>query len=218
MVKVERPESLSIPKELLFAALAIISVGLLVFELTQDLMEEQRKWLTALDLTIAGLFLTYFIIGIARANDRKRFFRERWYELIASIPFPVTTLQALRPLRIIRVIRIIRLAARLKRVADSTVDGAAFQLLNLFLIVTTIVFAGAVAFFEFEQASNPQVKTLFDAFWWAMVTSTTVGYGDISPITTEGRISAMLLMLVGIGTVGSVIAILTNRFTNTESR
>jgi voltage-gated potassium channel len=59
-----------------------------------------------------------------------------------------------------------------------------------------------LGFHSFEFGPNPNVANLWDSFWWAMVTVTTVGYGDIYPVTSGGRLIAIALMLVGIGTLG----------------
>lgn len=199
-------------KELGFAALAFLSVGLLVFELTSTVDAAQTQLIATLDLGIAGIFLLDFFIGLNAADSKGKFFKERWYEIIAAIPLTDSAIRTFRAIRLIRVVRVIRLAARFKRIADSSADRAASQLFNLWLVDTTIIFAAALAFFDFEYGVNPKVHNLFDAFWWAMVTITTIGYGDIYPITTEGRIVAMALMIVGIGTIGSVVSIASGRF------
>lgn len=55
-----------------------------------------------------------------------------------------------------------------------------------------------IAFYHFEHDINPHVKSLFDAVWWGMATVTTLGYGDIVPMTTEGRFIALGLMTTGL--------------------
>lgn len=57
---------------------------------------------------------------------------------------------------------------------------------------------GAYVFYHLESGMNPNVQHFFDAYWWAMSTVTTVGFGDIVPMTTEGRLVAMFLMVTGI--------------------
>ena len=61
---------------------------------------------------------------------------------------------------------------------------------------------GADLFHAFEYGVNENVQSFFDSIWWAMVTITTVGYGDIAPVTTGGRVVSMLLMMLGIGFLG----------------
>jgi voltage-gated potassium channel len=61
-----------------------------------------------------------------------------------------------------------------------------------------------------SKTINPNIRSIGDAFWWAVVTSTTVGYGDISPVTAEGRIIA--IMLIGIGAIGAFTATVASFF------
>lgn len=69
-----------------------------------------------------------------------------------------------------------------------------------------VIMAGALGFHYMEAGVNPNVHSLWDSFWWTVVTLTTVGYGDIYPVTTGGRILAIFLMLGGIATFSAVTA------------
>ena len=78
------------------------------------------------------------------------------------------------------------------------------------ILAALIFFIGVFGYLFY--ASEPQVKTFGDGIWWALVTITTVGYGDITPLTTLGRIVAGLLMLLGLGLIATITAIVSAKF------
>ena len=75
-----------------------------------------------------------------------------------------------------------------------------------------IVGLGAMGILAVERGHNNSILTIGDALWWAVVTTTTVGYGDVSPVTGEGRLIAVGLMIVGIGFLGVFTATITSFF------
>ena len=77
----------------------------------------------------------------------------------------------------------------------------------LFTIIASVSIFGFVFF-----VTEPQVKSFGDGMWWALVTITTVGYGDITPMTTVGRFVASGLMFVGLALISSVTAIISVKF------
>lgn len=181
-----------------------MSVGLLVYELSADLLIEQLKIIHTIDLIIAILFLSDFIFGLYLSDNKKRYIRKNWADLLASIPVSHGIYRSFRFLRLIRVIRVIRVIARINRVghiADKIAQDSS-KYVYMGAITSTIVLSGAVLFFSMELGINSQVNNFFDAIWWAVVTTTSVGYGDIYPITWEGRVVGMLLMIFGVGLVG----------------
>ncbi len=80
------------------------------------------------------------------------------------------------------------------------------------LTTAVVVGLGATGIYAVEGGQNANIRSIGDAFWWAIVTTTTVGYGDVSPVTTEGRFIATALMLVGIGFIGVFTATITSFF------
>ena len=72
------------------------------------------------------------------------------------------------------------------------------------LVAVAVVIVGAAVAYRAEHATNPGFATFGDALWWAIVTLTTVGYGDIVPKTTAGRADGVMIMIVGVGVLGAL--------------
>ena len=86
--------------------------------------------------------------------------------------------------------------------------------LSLLLVATTaIILTGAIVIF-FAESGHPdsQITTLLDAVWWTVSTVTTVGYGDIVPVTDVGKIVAIFYMIFGIAVLGTFLSVLGTRF------
>lgn len=77
----------------------------------------------------------------------------------------------------------------------------------LTVVANTSILLGALAMYLAERAVNPDLGSFFDAIWWSVSTITTVGYGDITPVTPPGRLVGMLLMLFGTATFGAFTAL-----------
>lgn len=132
-------------------------------------------------------------------------------DLLAILP-------SYRPLRILRVLLIFRLF-KLFRYFNSlklfveVLASKRFELYTLGILLGFIVFIGSTAVYLFEKtAHNSQVTSLFDAVYFTIVTVSTVGYGDITPQTTGGRIVAMILILSGLGVFSFLTSIMVSAF------
>ena len=98
---------------------------------------------------------------------------------------------------------LIRLA-RLSRVVMATRGARRLfeRLGRVALVAVAIIFVGAAVAYRVEHAANPGFATYGDSLWWAIVTLTTVGYGDIVPKTTAGRVDGIMIMVTGISVLG----------------
>ena len=85
--------------------------------------------------------------------------------------------------------------------------------ISLFVTACTVIVVGAFAMYTIESPhDDAQIKTLLDAFWWTFATTTTVGYGDIVPVTDLGRTVAMFYMFFGIAIAGIFVSIIGTRY------
>ena len=133
--------------------------------------------------------------------------RRAWFDLLLIIvtpPFGVPdAMQGIRSLRLLRLLRLLRafgVAAMGFRLAQRHFGQKKFHYVLMVACATVIL--GAVAVFALEADENKGIRHFGDALWWAITTVTTVGYGDITPVTPEGRLVAVVLMLAGIGVIG----------------
>lgn len=175
--------------EIAMALLAVLVVALLPFDSTGPVQ--------VANLTVWAVFVADYFIRLVLATDRRRHFRANLIDLIAIMPADFFRLARL--LRLVRLLRIIRAAAILTRISRDMSGIANTNGLKWLLLTTTVaIVTGATVVWRVE----PSIETLPDGLWWAFVTATTVGYGDLSPANGLGRITAVCLMLVGIGTIG----------------
>ena len=89
--------------------------------------------------------------------------------------------------------------------------GTLFNSRRLRTILAALIFFIFLFGYLF-YVSEPDVRNLGDGIWWALVTITTVGYGDITPVTTLGRVVASSLMLLGLGLIATITAIVSAKF------
>ena len=196
------------PRKLLFAwdalmvLLAIASMAIVVLhDGTDD--PALRERLVLLDYLLVAVFLFDFLWDLRRSADRARYLRRNWWALLGMVPIAATGLDYLRFLRIVRALRVLRAFRSLGKFLGSAQRAMETSNIGKLGVVSgAIMLVGSVLVWFAERDSNPQLASYPEALWWAVVTITTVGYGDITPHTTLGRIVAAALMVSGIGTIG----------------
>jgi len=132
-------------------------------------------------------------------------------DLIAILP-------SYRGLRVLRILVLFRAFKMLRYTKSLTgflyvLKNKKFELITLLTLSAFFIFIAGIMLYVFEgDNDNPNIQNLFDAFYWALITISTVGYGDIAPVTPEGRIVTMLIIITGIGLISFVTSIIVSSF------
>jgi voltage-gated potassium channel len=202
--------------DLVMAVLAIVSlVPVIWVEMEQLHWPDPRfQVLAAVDLVLVLIFAGDLAYSVWRSHDRWVLLRHRWYELPGLVPLyaeGVALLRVAQVLRLTRLLRVLRTISALRRmrslkVLDKLINQ--HKLVHTTLVSAIVVIALATVVWLLERSTNPALSDFGDALWWAIVTTTTVGYGDITPQTGLARLVATGLMLMGIG----LIAVLASSF------
>ena len=176
------------------------------------------------ELIIVIIFSIEYLLRLL-ISDRKLKFIFSFYgliDLLAILPFYITTgldlrsIRAFRLLRLLRTLKLMRYSNAIKRFHRALIISR--EELTLFLFITIILlFLSGAGIYLFENPAQPEVYTsIFESLWWAVSTLTTVGYGDIYPITVGGKIFTFLILMIGIGIVAVPTGILASALAKTR--
>jgi voltage-gated potassium channel len=161
------------------------------------------------------VFLVDFSLRLKRASSRRRYFWRHGgiFDLLGCAPglglFRFTALLRLcRLSRLVRALRMLR-KQRKERLWKDVLDnrGQYAGFLTLVLAATVLGVASVLVLQAESSAADANIATGGDALWWAVVTITTVGYGDMYPVTPVGRVVGVFVMFAGVGIIGALASI-----------
>ncbi|PXX10289.1 potassium channel family protein [Mycolicibacterium moriokaense] len=180
------------------AAVALLFLGLYS---AQILLEPRGSTAAAITDAMRALYFVFVVDYLARlylADPRAKWFVRHLFDLaIVVLPF-------LRPLRLLSLAVVVEV---LQRAVGDTIRGRV--IIYTVFGAAVMIYAASLAMLDVERhAPDAHIKTFGDALWWAITTVTTVGYGDYTPVTGEGRIVAVALMIGGVTLLGVVTATL----------
>ena len=189
----------------------LIILSLLAFSL--ETLPNNSEWLmnflNAFETVCVILFSIEYLLRIYVAKNPLKYIFSFYgfIDLLAILPFYLRgtlDLRALRAFRIFRVFRALKLIRYNKALHRFHLAARIVkEEVVLFLVITTIfLFLSSAGIFYFENEAQPAVfSSIFHSAWWAVVTLTTVGYGDVYPITVGGKIFTFFILLIGVGIV-----------------
>ena len=195
--------------------LTIYSLILMVL-LLLPIDAETRQLVNLYDNLICVVFLIDFTMNLLGSKPKRSYFvtRRGWLDLLGSIPsfgfFQLTALFRLARLsRLARITRIMRGQAGKDLVLDVLKNRSQYATFITVLLAGMVLSSASILVLNEESRSpDANIKTGGDALWWAVVTITTVGYGDFFPVTTLGRLTGFFVMVAGIGIIGALASIL----------
>lgn len=199
-------------KQLYYVAnfvLALLSITLALLDIG-DVININAGMYAVINRDILLFFWADYIARLTLAVDKKNFVKGNVFDLLAIIPldsfFSVFRIaRTVRLLKLLKVIRIFGLTGKIKNEIVRFLKTNGFIYMVLSAVAIILIGAGMYSAVEGINYGN--------ALWWAVTTTTTVGYGDISPQSTFGKVIATVLMFVGIGLIGSITSTMTTFFT-----
>lgn len=201
--------------------LIVLSIVTFSIETIPNLKPQTREILQSIELVSVLVFTLEYVLRIYVADKKLKFIFSFFgiIDMLAILPFYLSfgidlrSLRALRFVRLFRLFKLVRYNKALKHFAKAV--KIAKEEILLFLFITSIlIYLSAVGIYYFEHDAQPeQFSSIFDSLWWAIIRLTTVGYGDIYPITIGGRIFTFFILMIGLGIVAIPTGILSSALT-----
>ena len=190
------------PFEFAMMLLSLLSVIIVLVMTFGRLDKETYRLLFFIDTTICMIFMVNFFVGLFRARDKVFYLRHHWIDFIASIP-AIEALRIARVFQILRVIRLIRMSRSyliplIKQRKQATLASL------LVAMVTILTFASIIILIVESGTEGANIQTAEQAIWWALVTISTVGYGDFYPVSTAGHIVGGIVIVSGVSFFGVI--------------
>jgi voltage-gated potassium channel len=229
-------EKLNMTINLLMVILVITSITLTIIESVESVMTPELKNLfLSIHIAILAAFLAELLYRLWSAAQK-----HEWMSRVRSVftflfhPLTIIDLIVIAPLfmmiwthdlhnadtvilRVLRFTSILNMfhfyrSSRVLRLLRDMSKEIWFEMMVIFILSLQCILVAWVLFYAIENGTNPHVQNIFDGIWWSVITLTTIGYGDLYPITFWGRILGMILAMVGVGLVALPTGILTSGF------
>lgn len=209
--------------DLFIQLLIILSLISFTIETLQNLPDTLRYALNVFEIVTVLIFTIEYILRVVVADSKRKFIFSFYgvIDLLAILPFYLATGVDLRSLRILRLFRLFRIL-KLFRFSETlqrfqTVFIKVKSELALFAIAAFfLLYLSSVGIYYFEHEAQPEnFGSIFHCLWWSVATLTTVGYGDVYPVTVGGKIFTSFIVLIGIGIVAVPTGILASALTKT---
>ena len=198
--------------DLFMLGISLIALLLVIIYYIPGIPEPAQDIAYTMDVAVSFVFMFDFLRSLVKASNKLAYLKWGWLDFLGSLP-SLPIMRLFRIWRIFQVARALRQTPLRDLLQVLTTRRAESSLLIFILVAFVTLGFSSFAVLAFE-GTNPaaNISSATDALWWAIVTTTTVGYGDRFPITNPGRIVAILLMIIGIGLFSVLTSYLSSAF------
>ena len=202
--------------------LIIFNIICLGFETDKTIYLAHKTFFAKVELISVIIFTVEYILRLLSIDKFKNIFQPLMLiDLFAILPFYLPLcrldLRILRIFRLFRILRIFKLARYFEalQMIGKVIYRKRVELISILGVLIFLIFLSSFLMFYAESEAQPEAfHNILDTFWWSIVTFTTVGYGDVYPITAMGKILSAIIVLIGIMLFALPTSILTAEFLN----
>lgn len=184
--------------ELIVLGLTVYVCFSIILQLVIEPSKEMIKLFSLFEVICSGIFLWEWGYRFYHSKEKKKFVVRNFIDLIAS--FPIGFLGSLKALRLVRIFQVVKFFGSVNRFRTYLRNNKVhiFKLI-LFSLITLLMLVSPVMILWFEEDGGGSINTAENALWWTYCTISTIGYGDLYPVTSGGRLFTVFVSLGGIG-------------------
>ncbi|MBE0451959.1 MAG: potassium channel family protein [Clostridia bacterium] len=208
--------------EIIMTVLALVAVTVTLADFTGKISLDQQSMWYFIDLGILIFFSLDYFSRLFISENKRKFIKMNIFDLLAIVPFnslfrAFRLARLFRMTKLLKIMKFVKLSVFLKRF-----DSKSRRFLNtnglkyIMYLTALVILLGSIGIYYTELGIT--VDSFGDSLWWSFVTATTVGYGDISPVTGFGRLIASVLMITGIGFIGMLTGSIATFFIKPEEK
>lgn len=192
--------------DIFIQTLIIISLITFSIDTLPNKSEVTKEVLSYIEMITVSIFTLEYLLRVILSQKKLKFIFSFFglIDLLSILPFYLSVgldLRSLRSLRLLRLFKFFRYSKTINRMKKA-LTIAKQELILFFSLTCILLYLAAVGIYYFENAAQPEsFSSIFSSLWWAVATLTTVGYGDIYPITVGGKIFTFTILMIGLGIV-----------------